>query len=119
MAYGIEIRKKVIEYIKEGHTARQAEDVFKVSKSTIYNWLQRKELAPKLNYPKYIKINKEKLKEYIKNNPDAYLREIAQEFNVTVSAVSQAFLKLKITNKKNTTVQRNKRRAASKVSSNI
>lgn len=113
MAYGLEIREKVVEYIKNGHSPYQASVVFKISKSTIYNWLELEDLSPKLNYPKYYKIDRVKLKDYIKNHPDAYLREIAQEFNVTIAAVSIAFSKLKINNKKNFTLQRNKRRVKS------
>lgn len=119
MAYGLEIREKVVKYVKNGHSAENASEVFDISARTIYYWLKREELAPTLNYPKYEKINKEELKKFIKNTPDAYLREIAEEFNVSISAVHQAFSKLNIVNKKNSDLQRSKRRITREISENI
>jgi len=110
MAYSLDFRKMVILYINSGGSKLKASEIFGIHRQTIYNWLNREDLAPKLDYPKYRKLEKEDLKKYIKENPDAYLREIAQEFNVTVSGVSRAFARLKITNKKNSSLQRDKRR---------
>ena len=46
------------------------------------------------------KIYPEKLVEYIKINPDAYLSEIADTFNCSTTAVLKALKKLNITRKK-------------------
>ena len=46
------------------------------------------------------KIDKEKLKDYIKNHPDNYLREIAKVFGTSITAISKACKRLKITRKK-------------------
>lgn len=104
MAYSLEVREMVVSYINAGGSKAKASEIFEVSERTIYYWMNRKNLAPTLKHTKGYKINKEELKEYIKNNPDAYLREIAQEFNVSIAAVSKAFSKLKISNKKNTSL---------------
>ena len=45
------------------------------------------------------KIYPEKLVEYIKINPDAYLSEIADNFNCSTTAVLKALKKLNITRK--------------------
>ena len=42
----------------------------------------------------------EKLSAYVKEHPDAYLREIADVFGCTDDAVRLALIKLKITRKK-------------------
>ena len=47
------------------------------------------------------KIEEEKLKDYIKANPDSYLREIAQELGLATSTVFYGCKRLKITLKKN------------------
>lgn len=104
MAYGLEIRELVVSYINAGGSKSRASDIFEVSERTIYYWMTRKNLAPTLKHTKGYKIDSKALKEYIKNNPDAYLREIAQEFNVSIAAISKAFSKLKISNKKNTSL---------------
>lgn len=46
------------------------------------------------------KIDPEKLKEYVRANPDAYLREIADVFNCSSTAVRKSLKKLNITRKK-------------------
>jgi len=119
MAYGLEIRTKVVSFIQRGHSPYQASITFNIGKSTIYRWLQREDLAPKLNYPKHQKINKDQLRIFVKNNPDAYLREIAQEFNVQISSVHNALKNMGYTNKKNTNLQRSKRRVTRKISEDI
>jgi transposase len=50
---------------------------------------------------KWKKIDPEKLKKYIDDNPDAYLREIAAEFHCTLYAIQKALARLKISRKKN------------------
>ena len=47
------------------------------------------------------KINPEKLKAYIEENPDAYQHEIAEHFGVVQNAIFKALKKLGITRKKN------------------
>ena len=55
------------------------------------------------------KIDPDKLKKYIEEHPDAYLREIAEEFGCSVNAVSKALKRLKITRKKRLYAIKNKK----------
>lgn len=104
MAYSEDLRKKVIEYLEAGHTLESAKKVFGLGLTTMKEWkkqyaetgnLQRKPLNRTFK-----KLDPEKLSAYVKEHPDAYLREIAEDFGCTDEAVRQVLIKLKITRKK-------------------
>ena len=103
MTYSQDLRKKAINYVEQGHTQKEAADVFGVTSRTIWNWILRKNkgiLQPKKYevYPR--KIDNDRLIKYIKDHPDAYLKEIAEEFKVDPSSIFYACKRLKITLKK-------------------
>ncbi len=54
------------------------------------------------------KLDPEKLEQYVKDNPDAYLREIASIFKCSETAVSKALKRPKITRKKRPNTIKNK-----------
>lgn len=109
MSYDIKFRLRAIEYWNEGHSKRATAEVFKISTTTLQKWkLQLKEtgkLEPKKRRETWRKIEPVRLKEYLKQHPDAYLKEIAEEFSCSDVAVSQAFRRLKISRKKNYNLQ--------------
>ena len=104
MSYPTKYRERTIEYRKEGHTLEETCATFKVSISTIRKW--EKQLKEKGNLEKkplhrsFKKIDPEKLKQYVQEHPDAYLKEIAEEFHCSDTAVHLALRRLKITRKK-------------------
>ena len=104
MAYSEDLRKKVIEYLEAGHTQKSAKEVFNVGLTSIKEWKKQYKETGSLSTKKpnrsYKKIDPEKLSAYVKEHPDAYLREIAEEFGCTDMAVYYALGKLKITRKK-------------------
>jgi transposase len=108
MSYDVKYRSRAIEYWSEGNSKEKTAEVFKVSPTTLQKWKSlRKEtgtLAPKKRKTTWRKIEPAKLKKYIEENPDAYLREIAAEFGCSVHAVEKALKRLKITRKKNDSV---------------
>jgi len=105
MAYDEKYRLRALEYWSEGSSKRKTAEVFKVSASTLQEWKsQLKEtgtLAPKKRKATWRKIESEKLRRYVEEHPDAYLREIAAAFGCRISAVEKALARLKITRKKN------------------
>ena len=107
MGYDIRFREKVLNYIGKGHTIKEAHEVFEVGITTIKEWRKLKKETGKLEKRplnrKHKKIDPDRLKTYIAENPDRYLREIAEEFNCTDMAVYYALKRLKITRKKNDT----------------
>ena len=104
MAYSEDLRKRVIAYLAEGHTQASAQKEFKIGLTTIKGWKKRyAETGSLKNKPlnrKYRKLDPEKLSAYVKEHPDAYLREIGDVFGVTDDAVRLALNKMKITRKK-------------------
>lgn len=104
MSYPVIYRKRVIEYRQEGNTLEETGRVFKIAVSTIQGWeKQLKEKGDLENRPlnrTFKKIDPEKLKEYIKEHPDAYIKEIAEVSDCSTTAVQKAFKRLGITRKK-------------------
>lgn len=110
MSYDIKFKQRVIEYREEGHTFKQTCDTFKISETTLIKWIKKEkegklgEVKIRVRKPK--KIYPNKLVEYIRKNPDAYLKEIADEFNCSTTALLKALKKLNITRKKDYFIQR-------------
>ena len=117
MAYSIDLRKKVIAYLAKGHSMREAQEAFSIGLSTVNNWQQKHkktgDLKPKQRCFTFRKLDPEKLKSYVEEHPDAYLKETGKFFGCSGMAVLKAFRRLKITRKKNHKVQRAKARAGS------
>jgi len=104
MAYSVDLRNRVIVFIKEGNTQEKASVVFKVGTSTIKRWLtllsetgglQKRPLERTAR-----KFEPEKLNAYVEENPDALLKDIAAHFGGTISGAADALKREKITYKK-------------------
>jgi transposase len=104
MAYSIDYRKRVLEYIDEGHTYAQAQEVFKIGSTTIKEWkkllsetgtLEKRPL--KRNSRVY---ESDKLCAYMEENPQALLKEVAAHFGGSISGANSALERAKITLKK-------------------
>ncbi|VTF98706.1 IS630-Spn1, transposase Orf1 [Streptococcus pneumoniae] len=84
MAYSIDFRKKVLSYCERIGSITEASHVFQISRNTIYGWLKLKEKTGELNHQvkgtKPRKVDRDRLKNYLTDNPDAYLTEIASGF---------------------------------------
>jgi Transposase and inactivated derivatives len=109
MSYDIKFRQSAIAYWKDGHSKKETARIFKVSADTLQRWksqlAESGSLAPKKRRESWRKIEPARLAEYVSQHPDAYLKEIAQEFNCTDVAVLIALRRLKITRKKNYSIQ--------------
>jgi transposase len=111
MSYDIKYRQRALEYWRDGHNNTETAEVFCVSPSTLQKWKSQLSktgtLAPKTRCETWRKIEPMKLREFIKEHPDAYLKEIAEEFGCTYVAVFKALKRLKISRKKNYFLQGN------------
>lgn len=102
MSYSKEFKECVIRYKLDNHTYEEVYAIFKIAKSTLYEW--KKEYAadfpdkPKRTCEK--KINKEALKKALEEKPDSELSELAEPFNCSAQAVFYALKRMKITRKK-------------------
>jgi len=112
MSYDIKFRQRAIAYWNAGHTKAETAAVFKVGTSTLQTWKSQQNetgsLEPKKRRETWRKIDPEKRNAYLEQQPDAYLKEIAQAFDCSDVAVLKAMRRLKITRKKNHGVPGNK-----------
>ena len=104
-AYGIDLRKRVVRYVESGHSQAEAARHFELSPVTVSRWIKLKattgslKVVPVPRSPH--KLDREKLKAYVKEHPDAYLKEIASHFGCGKDAVARALKKLGFKRKKN------------------
>ena len=102
-AYSEDLREKVISRIMSGCSKREAAKVFNIGEATVYNWLKlHKEgsLKPKkrTDYPR--KVDEQKLRDYVEQNPDHTLTQIGSALNLKFQTVGKWLNRLKITRKK-------------------
>jgi transposase len=104
MSYSIDLREKLIRYLSEGNSQRRAAKVFGVDPFTVNKWNKMYKTTGSLEDSKpkrsFKKIDPEKLKQFVEENPDAYLIEIAPTFCCTADAIGKALRRLNITRKK-------------------
>lgn len=105
MAYSIKFREEVLRHIEKGHSVYQTAKLFAVSTCAIGLW-QKKQAAGCLEdvvrQRNFKKIDPVKLEAYVKEHPDAYLTELAAEFNCATSSIHEALTKLGLVRKKKT-----------------
>ena len=105
MSYEKKYRERALEYMSAGHTCKETAAVFKVSTFALQAWKNRLNetgtLAPTKRKQTWRKIDPDKLRKYVEENPDAYQHEIAAAFGVRLYAIQNAFKRLGITRKKN------------------
>ncbi len=104
MAYSEDYRKRVLEYIEEGHTHKEGQEVFKVGSTTIKEWKKlRSETGSLEKRPLERKARvyeSDKLCAYIEEHPQALLKEIAAHFGGSTSGADSALRREKLTLKK-------------------
>jgi len=104
MAYSLDFVKKAVAYKDAGHTFKELREAFGIPPETFYQWKERLEngyyQAPKVRKERSRKIDKEKLRQAVQENPDFYLYELAEPFGCTPQAVFYMLQNLHITLKK-------------------
>jgi len=103
MSYSKDFIKRAVEYKQEGHTFAQLREAFGIPSATYYDW-DEKLLSgyydTKTIRERKRKIDKDELKRDVAEKPDAFLRELAEKYGCTESAVFYALKRLDITRKK-------------------
>jgi len=104
MAYSIDFRKAAIEYWQKGHSKEELYEAFKIHPSRVYTWIRHEaktgSLKPSYRATRKRKINLEELSRAVERKPDAYLSELAKQFDCTEQAIFYALKRLDITVKK-------------------
>lgn len=108
--YSKDLRKRVIEYVKEGGSKRQACKTYRIGHNTIYRWLRQhqntKSYHPKKRTEYYRKCDPIKLKALVDQQPDATLEELGSKLKLGTSTVFYALERSKLTRKKKLPLQR-------------
>lgn len=117
--YSNDFRKKVIEYCKRCNNKSKTAETFSISRKTVISWMGLEKEGKLYEYKKPVgqssKVNLKTLEEYIINNPQAYYREIGEEFNISTSQAQYLVVKLGFKIKKKTKIQRSKWRKTKRV----
>jgi transposase len=101
------MRERAVQYVQEGGTQTAAVKLYKISRKTLYQWLQLKELQPKRTRAGFTRrLDKVALEAHVEAYPDMILRERAKHFGVHINAIWVALKVLNIS-KKNDTLQGN------------
>jgi|AACY02.16.fsa_nt_gi Transposase and inactivated derivatives len=99
MTCSLDIRERVVDFVRSGGGKAEAARRFSVSRRTVYNWLSREDLSPKAHGLRHRKIDKAKLRAHVRAHPDMLLRERAQIFGVSIPSLSIALKTMKIVKK--------------------
>ena len=103
--YSKDFREAVVKHRKEGHTIPATAKKFNVGESTVEAWTHEfdagkvKEKYDTSNRKPW-KVDDEKLKEIVKENPDKLPKDIAIEFGCSDDAIRIAMKRCGITRKK-------------------
>lgn len=102
-AYSLDLRKKVMSYIAQGGSKREAAKLFEIGEDTIYRWARRQktgDLSPKkrTHFPQ--KVSSDTVRLYVETNPDHTLKEIGEAVGLSQSNIFKYLKRLNITRKK-------------------
>ena len=101
MTYSIDLRKRVVAFVRQGGSKAEASRRYEISLWCVNDWCKRGDLTPKTVTRRKRKLDWEALAGHIQEFPDALLRERAQYFGVRESAIWYASHQMKLTRKKN------------------
>ncbi len=102
--YSIDLRDRVIKFIKSGNTQSSAALLFSLNLSTVNRWYLRYRregnYLPKRRPGAKSKINEKRLAEYVRANPDAKLKDLSKEFGISIWGIYYWLKKLGFSYKK-------------------
>jgi transposase len=105
MIYDEKFRSCAVAFKDGGHTFKQLHKIFGICSYTYYKWKKNKEITgyytpKKEKVSRKRKIDPETLRLAVEKKPDAYLRELAEKFDCSTTAIHKRLKQLKITYKK-------------------
>ncbi len=119
MAYSMDLRERVVNYVRGGGSKAEAARRYEVSEATVYAWLKRENLQPTVVSRRRRKIDWQALEKHVHQHPDATLKDRGKQFGVNASAICYALKALQITRKKTAKVCRKKPSGKTVVSKTI
>jgi len=109
MSHSVDLRRRVVSYVRGGGSKAEAARLFGVSRGRVYIWLGLGDkLATGLKPgPKGAhKLDEGRLQAELQKRPDIMLKELAALFHVRESTVHYGLKRLKISRKKNLALRR-------------
>ena len=103
MKYSIDLRLKVVSFVKQGNSRKSACQVFGIHINTLDKWLkmdQQGSLADPKPKRTFKKIDPAILSKKVAENPNFLLKDFAAFFQTSSAAIRKAFDRFKITRKK-------------------
>lgn len=111
MTYSVDLRERVVDFVRQGGSKSEAARVFGVSRWCVYDWMSRETLeSAKQGCPGPWKLSPETLEAHVASYPDAYQHERGVALGVSRYVVWYGLKRLGIRRKKNAAVPRKKRR---------
>lgn len=114
MAYSADLRNKALNYYEQCKNISQTAATFNLSRNTLYLWIRLKKQTGSLKHQvtglNAVKLDRQKLAQYVGQRPDAYLHEIAKHFDCTAATVCYALKQMGMTRKKRPPLTKNKTR---------
>ena len=102
MTYSVDLRAKVVAFVRGGGSKSEAARRFGVSRVAVYDWLEREDLAPRQRGVSRIrKLDRVALLKDVNAHPERLLKERAALFGVKPSSMCVALKKLRMSRKKN------------------
>ena len=111
-AYALDLRERVVKFIKLGGSKAEAARRFELGRSTVYRYLdavQAGTLAPKASWGHWRKLDPQKLQVHVQKHPDATLKELQGVFGVSHHAIWVRLEQLGFTLKKTHKISRAQR----------
>jgi len=113
VAYSIDLRQRAVHAVEVLSLTQQAAALqFQVGLTTLKRWLKRESLIPGKPGPRNSRLDRERLKALVEQEPDLYLDEYAERLGSKRSTVAYNLQVLNIRRKKNYAVSRAKRKRA-------
>ena len=102
--YSLDLREKVIKYIKQGNSQVSAAKLFDLNLSTVNRWYLRYKQEGHYNPRKRLgakaKIDPKALESYVNSNPDSKLKDLAKKFGISLWGINYWLKKLGFSFKK-------------------
>ena len=104
--YGLDLRKRVVNFVRSGGSKAEAARRYEISEATVYSWLNRPDLKPTVVSRRRRKLDWQAVAEHVRQYPEARLIDRAKHFGVTISSMHYALKQMKITRKKTAKISR-------------
>ena|ERR1039457_5227298 len=111
-AYTLDLRERVVKFIKSGGSKAEAARRFEIGRRTVYRYLAALKvgtLAPKKSWGHWRKLDPQQLHAHVTKHPDATLKELQTVFRVSHHAVWVRLRQLGFTLKKTHKISRTQR----------